>query len=147
LDDLHKATITLDLGVVGLSEVDNLYHHFPRNHQILRLEIHMHDTVALQIAQSLHQHMQYIDLTLQGESLPFYLQVRCQIMIVIEVVHKQVVGEPTALISHDVVTGQEASHAALDVLHDTSFMGHPTDPTTWMVPFHDHRPSLRSEAL
>jgi hypothetical protein len=132
--------------VVGLSEVDELDAQLPTHHHVIRLQVHVDDAVALQVPQSLGYREHQVDLAMQGEAL-LLISAELGQGRVSDAVHEEVVREAAALISDDVVAGQEARHAALDVVQDFPLVGHAPDLAARVVALNDHWSTLRWEAL
>lgn len=63
-----KSTGRTDLRMVALSEIYDLDHHRPADHDVVGLQVQMHDSIQLQVTDALGQHEEDVYLGTKGEA-------------------------------------------------------------------------------
>ena len=149
-----RGTSGTDLGVVTLSEIDDLDHHGSADHDVVGLEVQVHDPVLFQVPHTLRQHEEDVDLGAEGET-EFLGE-----HVLNEVGEEDIIGQQVVLqrilLGGDVVFWDKERIAALDLLEDVLLVLDPVlhlpalDRRQSLLPLdHHHLPDhlLGSEAL
>lgn len=63
-----KCTGRTDLRMIALSKIDDLDHHRPADHDVVGLQIQMHDSVQFQVTNALGQHEEDVYLGTKREA-------------------------------------------------------------------------------
>jgi hypothetical protein len=123
--------------VVAFAEVDDLDHHGAGDHDVVGLEVQMHDAKQLEVPQALDQHEQDEDLRGKGQGVLVEQHVLDQVGL-LHVVRQQVLLQ-VVLVRRQVVLGQEHRIPSLYLLQDIPLVLHPAPSMLLLLPLHNHR--------
>lgn len=137
--------------MIALTEVDDLDHHGPADHDVVGLEVEMYDSVELEVTHSLSEHEEDVDLGTEGKT-EFLREHVFDEVGQHDIIRQQVILE-FVLLCGDVILGNEQGIPALDLPEYILLM---LNPILHLPPLHrllsldnHHLPDhlLRSESL